>query len=393
MSDSLRGIQDLLAEIRAIYGDGQVPLHRPVFDGHERRYLAECIDSNFVSSVGAKVPEFEERVATFTGARHAVATVSGTAALHVALELAGVGPDDEVVTQALTFVATCNAIRYAGAWPVFVDVDRDTLGLSPEALRAFLKRHVEVRDGWPYNRTSGRRLAACVPMHTFGHPCRIAEIVAVCDEFGIPVVEDAAESLGSTARGRRTGTFGRLGILSFNGNKIITTGSGGMILTDDEALARRAKHLTTTAKIPHPYEFVHDEVGYNYRLPNLNAALGCAQMERLPEMLEITAGIAARYAAVLAEIGWEHVPVPAGTVSNHWLNPVRLGSLAEREAFLRETNAQGVMARPIWRLMSRLPMYADCQHDGLANSIWLEERVVNLPSSVPDGALVPLRGE
>ncbi|MEY6432349.1 LegC family aminotransferase [Thioalkalicoccus limnaeus] len=392
MSDMATGIRALVGEIRAIYGDGPVPLHRPVFDGHERRYLIECIDSNFVSSVGAKVTEFEARVAAFTGARHAVATVNGTAALHVALELAGVGPDDEVVTQALTFIATCNAIRYAGAWPVFVDVDRDTLGLSPQALRAFLERHVEVRDGRPYNRASGRRLAACVPMHTFGHPCRIAEIVAVCDEFGIPVVEDAAESLGSTAGGRHTGTFGRLGTSSFNGNKIITTGGGGMILTDDEALARRAKHLTTTAKIPHPYEFVHDEVGYNYRLPNLNAALGCAQMERLPEMLEVKAGIAARYAAVLAEIGWDYIPAPAGTVSNHWLNAVRLASPAEREAFLRETNAQGVMTRPIWRLMNRLPMYADCQHDGLANAIWLEERVVNLPSSVPDGALAPWAG-
>ena len=392
MSGMAAGVAALVGEIRALYGDGPVPLHRPVFDGHERRYLVECIDSSFVSSVGAKVTEFEERVAAFTGARHAVATVNGTAALHVALELAGVGRDDEVITQALTFIATCNAIRYAGGWPVFVDVDRDTLGLSPEALRAFLERHVEIRNGQPFNRVTGRRLAACVPMHTFGHPCRIAEIVAVCDEYGIPIVEDAAESLGSTAGGRHTGTFGRMGILSFNGNKIITTGGGGMILTDDEALARRAKHLTTTAKIPHPYEFVHDEIGYNYRLPNLNAALGCAQMERLPEMLEVKAGIAARYATVLAEIGWAYIPAPAGTVSNHWLNAVRLGSRAKRDAFLRETNAQGVMTRPIWRLMNRLPMYADCQHGGLANATWLEERVVNLPSSVPEGAMNPLGG-
>jgi len=387
MSDLGRGIQELVAEIRAIYGDGPIPLHRPVFEGHERRSLLECIDSNFVSSVGAKVTEFEERVAAFAGARYAVATVNGTAALHVALELAGVRVDEEVITQALTFVATCNAIRYTRAWPVFVDVDRDTLGLSPEALRAFLAGAVEIRNGQPFNRASGRRLAACVPMHTFGHPCRIAEIVAVCDEYRIPVVEDAAESLASTVGGRHTGTFGRLGTLSFNGNKLITTGGGGMILTDDDGLARRAKHLTTTAKIPHPYEFAHDEVGYNYRLPNLNAALGCAQMERLPEMLEIKARIAARYAAVLAERGWAFVPAPAGTVSNHWLNAVRLDSLAERDAFLRATNAQGVMTRPVWRLMSRLPMYSGCQHDGLANASWLEERLVNLPSSVPEGAL------
>jgi dTDP-4-amino-4,6-dideoxygalactose transaminase len=277
----------LLAEIRALYGPGPIPLHRPVFEGPERRWLVDCIDSNFVSSVGARVTAFEERVAAFTGARFAVATVNGTAALHVALHLAGVTADSEVLTQALTFVATCNAVRYAQAWPVFIDVDRDTLSLSPVALTAFLDRHAERRADGVYNRTSGRRLAACVPMHTFGLPGQIAEIVAICDHWGLPVVEDAAESLGSwVAVGegegggglswRHTGTFGRLGTLSFNGNKIITTGGGGMILTDDPDLAARAKHLTTTAKIPHPYEFVHDETGYNYRLPNLNAALGCA---------------------------------------------------------------------------------------------------------------------
>jgi aminotransferase in exopolysaccharide biosynthesis len=310
--------------------------------------------------------------------------------LHVALQLAGVGPGHEVITQALTFVATCNAIRYAGAWPVFVDVDRETLGLSLDALRAFLDRTVEVRDGQPFNRVSGRRLGACLPMHTFGHPCRIAQIVEVCDAFGIPVVEDAAESLGSTVGGRHTGTYGRLGTLSFNGNKIITTGGGGMILTNDASLARRAKHLTTTAKIPHPYEFVHDEVGYNYRLPNLNAALGCAQMERLPEMLEVKAALASRYADLCGRLGLDFVPAPAGAVSNFWLNAVVLGSRAERDAFLEFSNAQGVMTRPVWRLMSRLPMYAECQHDGLANSVWLEDRVVNLPSSVPDGAMARL---
>jgi aminotransferase in exopolysaccharide biosynthesis len=411
----------LIAEIRALYGPGPIPLHRPVFAGPERRWLVECIDSNFVSSVGARVTEFEERVAAFTGARFAVATVNGTAALHVALHLAGVTADTEVITQALTFVATCNAVRYAQAWPVFIDVDRDTLSLSPVALAAFLDRHAERRADGVYNRTSGRRLAACVPMHTFGLPGRIREIVAICDAWGIPVVEDAAESLGSwVAVGdgktpsppalphagggglgwRHTGTFGRLGTLSFNGNKIITTGGGGMILTDDPDLAARAKHLTTTAKMPHPYEFVHDETGYNYRLPNLNAALGCAQMARLPEMLAVKERIAARYAAVLGTLpaGWGEaggstaptprlIPPLAGTRPNHWLNAMLLGSLAEREAFLAYTNAQGVMTRPIWRLMHRLPMYQHCQHDGLANSLWLEARVVNLPSSVPEGAM------
>ena len=433
----------LIAEIRALYGPGPIPLHRPVFEGPERRWLVDCIDSNFVSSVGARVTEFEERVAAFTGAGFAVATVNGTAALHVALHLAGVTAETEVITQALTFVATCNAVRYAGAWPVFVDVDRDTLSLSPAALAAFLDQFGERRADGTYNRASGRRLAACVPMHTFGLPGRIQEIVAICDAWGIPVVEDAAESLGSwvavgeggtpsppalpregggSLAWRHTGTFGRLGTLSFNGNKIITTGGGGMILTDDPDLAARAKHLTTTAKIPHPYEFVHDETGYNYRLPNLNAALGCAQMERLPAMLAVKARIAARYAAVLGTLpaDWAAVtgdgldangawpagalavsgdgtgaagctplliPPPPGTQPNHWLNAVLLGSLAEREAFLAATNGQGVMTRPIWRLMHRLPMYQHCQHDSLANSRWLEERVVNLPSSVPEGAM------
>lgn len=387
MVDSTSRFAPIIAGVRAIYGNGSIPLHRPVFEGNERQYLVDCIDSNFVSSVGAKVTEFEQRIVAFTGIPYAVATVNGTAALHVALQLAGVGRDAAVITQALTFIATCNAIRYCGAHPVFIDVDRDTLGLSPEALRRFLARHAEHRHGQTVDKTSGRRLAACVPMHTFGHPCRIEEIVALCAEYGLPVVEDAAESLGSTVGSRHTGGFGRLGVLSFNGNKIITTGGGGMILTEDTDLAARAKHLTTTAKLPHPYEFVHDEVGYNYRLPNLNAALGCAQMERLPEMLAIKAAIAARYAALFATLGIPFIQALPGATTNSWLNAILFDSLAERDAFLDYSNAQGVMTRPIWRLMNRLTMYADCQHDGLENSIWLEERVVNIPSSVPDGAL------
>ncbi|MGM0813791.1 MAG: LegC family aminotransferase [Pseudomonadota bacterium] len=379
----MRDLDALIAEIRAIYGEGPVPLHRPVFAGAERRFLVECVDSTFVSSVGPMVGEFEARVAAFTGARFTVATVNGTAALQVALQLAGVEPEQEVITQPLTFVATCNAVRYGGAWPVFVDVDRDTLGLSPTALRAFLERHAARRDDGSYNRTTGRRLAACLPVHSFGHPCRIAEIAAICAEYSIPVVEDAAESLGSWAGARHTGTFGRLGVLSFNGNKIITTGGGGMILTDDEALARRAKHLTTTAKVPHAWEFVHDEVGYNHRMPNLNAALGCAQIERLPEMLAAKRVVAERYASFGVRHGLELVRERAGTTANYWLNAVVLGSRAQRDAFLEASNAAGVMTRPVWRLMHRLEMFQDCQHDGLANAEWLEERVVNLPSSVP----------
>lgn len=377
--------------VRSMHGDGFVPLHRPVFEGNERQYLVECIDSNFVSSVGARVTEFEQQVAAFTGSKFAIATVNGTAALHVALQLAGVGQGDEVISQALTFIATCNALHYAGATPVFVDVDRDTLGMSPESLRRWLEHNAECRDGQAWNRGTRRRIAACVPMHTFGIPLRIAEIVAVCDEFGIPVVEDAAESLGSWVGERHTGTFGRLATLSFNGNKVITTGGGGMIVTDDADVARRAKHLTTTAKVPHPYEFVHDEVGYNYRLPNLNAALGCAQMETLPAMLAIKRDVASRYRDFFAGTGIRFVEPLPGTTANYWLNAIVLGSEDDRDAFLQYTNERDVMTRPIWRLMSRLPMFRDCQHDGLEHSLWLEARVVNLPSSVPASEFARLR--
>ena len=387
-----KGLADsVVREVRAIYGEGPIPLHRPVFEGNERQYLVDCIDSNFVSSVGAKVTEFEERIAAFTDAKYAVATVNGTAALHVALQLAGVQRGEEVLSQALTFIATCNALTYAGAEPVFIDVDRDTLGLSPEALRRWLSANAEVRGGQAYNCNTGKRIAACVPMHSFGFPLRIADVVAVCEEFGIPVVEDAAESLGSYVGSRHTGTFGKLATLSFNGNKVITTGGGGMIVTDDEALARRAKHLTTTAKVPHPYEFVHDEVGYNYRLPNLNAALGCAQMERLQEMLAIKAEVAARYAGFFEGSGIRFVQPVAGTTANWWLNAIVLEDEAARDALLDYTNAHGVMTRPIWRLMSRLEMFKHCQHDGLENSRWLEARVVNLPSSVPEAEFGRLR--
>lgn len=378
----------LIAHVRAIFGEGFIPLHRPVFEGAEKDYLVDCVDSNFVSSVGARVTEFEERVADFVGARHAVATVNGTAALHASLVVAGVEPGDEVLTQALTFVATCNAVAYTGAEPVFVDVDADTMGLSPEAVRRFLEAYAERGEGGAcINRSTGRRIAACLPMHTFGHPARIAELVAVCDEYGIPVVEDAAESLGSWVGERHTGTLGRLGTLSFNGNKVITTGGGGMIVTDDDDLAARARHLTATAKAPHGYEFFHDELGFNYRLPNLNAALGVAQMERLPDILAAKREVARRYAEFFEGRPEAFLTERAGTTANYWLNAVQLGSRAERDALLEYTNQREVMTRPIWRLMTELPMYQHCQHDGLANARWLEERVVNLPSSVPAGWL------
>ena len=371
--------------IRSIYGLGSIPLHRPIFGGNEKSYLADCIDSNFVSSAGEQVREFECQVASFTGAQNAIAVVNGTNALQIALLLAGVGEEDEVITQALTFVATCNAVSYVGAKPVLVDVDKDTLGMSPDFLSKFLENHAVKKAGEVFNKTSGRRIKACLPMHTFGLPCRIQEISDLCSEWGIPLVEDAAESLGSFSEKRHTGTFGLLGVISFNGNKIITTGGGGMILTDDEELARRAKHLTTTAKIPHKYEFSHDEVGYNFRLPSLNAALGCAQMEQLPRIIEIKSQIAAQYRSFFKTIEVEMIEPLTNCRTNNWLNAIVLKDYKERNEFLEYTNENNVMTRPIWRLMSELEMFGNCQNDGLQNSKWLEERVVNLPSSVPNG--------
>ncbi len=378
---------EFVALARSIYGVEDIPLHRPYFRGNEKLYLTDCIDSNYVSSVGTKVNEFEQQIADFTGARYAIATVNGTAALHISLRLAGVHRGEEVIAQAVTFVATCNAIGYVGAHPVFVDVDIDTLGMSPVALENFLQQNAVRRAGNAWNKSTGRRIAACVPMHTFGFPSRIEEIEVVCREWGIALVEDAAESLGSAVGKRHTGTIGLCGILSFNGNKIITTGGGGMIITNNESIAQRAKHLTTTAKLAHPYEFFHDEAGFNYRLPNLNAALGCAQMEQLSRMLDVKKWLATKYHEFFSAFEISMPNVLPGCVANNWLNAIILSDRSERDAFLSRTNAEGVMTRPIWRLMSELPMYRHCQHDGLENSRWLEERVVNVPSSVPDGSI------
>ncbi len=382
--------RSFVEQAKLIFGDDFIPLHRPVFEGNERQYLVDCIDSNFVSSVGAKVTEFEEKVAEFTGSKYAVATVNGTAALHVAIELAGVKSGDEVISQALTFIATCNAISYAGANPLFIDVDVDTMGLSPAALRRFLEENAQKRVSGTFNKTSGKKISACVPMHTFGFPCRIAEIAEICADWDIPLIEDAAESLGSYVGGRHTGTFASMATLSFNGNKVITTGGGGMIITDDPKLAERAKYITTTAKVPHPYEFVHDEIGYNYRMPNLNAALGCAQMERLEEFLAIKVQLADQWNDFFDERDANFIKAIEGNSANHWLNTIVLGSREDRDEFLKVTNDNNVMTRPIWTLMSNLSMFKDCQTDGLKNSLWLEDRVVNIPSSVPDGALKKL---
>ena len=378
---------ETVAFAKSLFGDNFIPLHRPVFEGNERQYLVDCIDSNFVSSVGQKVTDFELLVAEFTGSKHAIATVNGTAALHVAITLAGVKPGDEVISQALTFVATCNAISYAGAKPLFVDVDIDTMGLSPVALAAFLKKNAVKRANGTFNKHTGKKISACVPMHAFGFPCRIEQIADICADWDIPLIEDAAESLGSYVGTHHTGTFASMAALSFNGNKVITTGGGGMIITDDTDLARRAKHLTTTAKVPHPYEYVHDEIGYNYRMPNLNAAMGCAQMERLDEFLAVKANIADQWEKFFDHKGVRFVREIVGNKANHWLNTLVFASKEDRNKFLKLTNDNGVMTRPIWQLMSELSMFRDCETDGLVNSLWLQDRVVNIPSSVPDGAL------
>ncbi|MFA6922011.1 MAG: LegC family aminotransferase [Gallionella sp.] len=378
----IRKHQPVIDFIRGVYQTAEfIPLHEPKFVGNEKAYVIDCIDSTFVSSVGKYVDRFEQEMAQYTGAKYAVATVNGTAALHIALKLAGVAQGDEVITQSLSFVATCNAISYCGAKPVFVDVDRDTLGLSPASLAAFLSANATRTAGGCVNKTTGRKISAIVPMHTFGHPCRIDAIADICEEFGIALVEDAAESLGSYYQGRHTGTFGKLAAFSFNGNKTITTGGGGMIVTDDEALAKRAKHITTTAKVPHPYEFIHDEIGYNYRLPNINAALGCAQMESLPRLLESKRSIASAYAGFFAGSGIGFVEEPSHSKANYWLSALVLEDKQARDIFLKELNEAGVMSRPIWRLMNELEMFKDCQSAGLSNAKWLEERVVNIPSS------------
>ncbi len=367
--------------------DEFIPLHAPVFRGRERELVLDTIDSTFVSSVGAYVDRFEKDMATFTCSQRAVAVMNGTAALHIALKLADVLPGDLVVTQSLTFVATCNAIAYCSAEPLFVDVDRHTLGLSPTGLDAWLSEHALIDDnGDCRTRVGHRRIRACLPMHTFGHPVELDALITVCERWHLILVEDAAESLGSYYKGTHTGTFGKVGVLSFNGNKIMTTGGGGMLLTD-ENIGKRAKHLTTTAKVPHPYEFVHDEIGYNYRLPNLNAALGCAQLERLPVFIESKRDLATRYIEFFKGTDLQPIVEPEDCRSNYWLNGVICQDGAQRDALLKATNDAGVMTRPIWTLMTRLPLYTHALRGPLGNAEWLEARVVNLPSSVlPAGA-------
>jgi len=362
-----------------------IPLHAPVFNDRAKEYVLDTIESTFVSSVGAYVDRFENDVAGYTGSPRAVAAVNGTAALHVCLRLAGVQAGDLVITQPLTFVATCNAISYCGAEPVFVDVDRDTLGLSPVALEIWLDENAQVdAEGVCRTKLDGKAIRACVPMHTFGHPADLDGLCDVTGRWNIALVEDAAESLGSFYKGQHTGTFGASGSLSFNGNKIITTGGGGMILTNETA-AERAKHLTTTAKLPHTYEYIHDELGYNYRLPNLNAALGCSQLEQLETFISTKRFLASSYEAFFRGSNMQFLTEPNGCRSNYWLNAVICEDKNQRDELLESTNKDGVMTRPIWALMNHLTMYRRCRRGELANAEWLEERVVNLPSSVKTG--------
>ena len=359
-----------------------IPLHEPRFVGNEKQYLNECIESTFVSSVGKFVDEFEEKIADYVGAKFAVATSNGTSALHIALLLANVKENNEVITQPLTFVATCNAISYCGATPIFIDVDKDTMGLSPSALHEFLEKNTYIKNQQCINNKTGKVIKACVPMHTFGHPCRIDKIKDICDEYCIRLIEDAAESLGSLYKNKHTGTFGEMGVLSFNGNKIITAGGGGCIVTNDEILAKRVKHLTTTAKVRHKWEYSHDMIGYNYRMPNLNAALLVAQLESLESFLLKKRELATIYEIFFNNTTYSFVKEPIAGQSNYWLNSVILRNKEQRDLFLNETNSKGIATRPIWTLMNKLPMFESNQCGDLTNSDWLEQRVVNIPRGI-----------
>jgi aminotransferase in exopolysaccharide biosynthesis len=359
-----------------------IPLHEPRFIGNEKKYLNECIDSTFVSSVGAFVDLFEKKMSEITGAKHCIAVVNGTNALHLSLLLAGVKKDDEVLTQPLTFIATANAISYCNATPHFVDVDKETLGLSPSKLAIYLKEIAELKNGNCYNKITGKRISACVPMHTFGLPLYIDELITICSEYNIPVVEDAAESLGSRYKNKHTGTFGLLGVFSFNGNKIVTAGGGGCIVTNDITIAQKAKHFSTQAKIPHKWDYNHDAIGYNYRMPNLNAALACAQLEQLGSFIEKKRELAHKYQLLLKSQNIGFIHEQKNATSNYWLNNVVLKDKSERDEFLKLTNKNGVMTRPIWTLMNKLEMFKDCPKSDLSNALWLEDRVVNITSSV-----------
>jgi aminotransferase in exopolysaccharide biosynthesis len=381
--ESEKSFEQILAFVRKSFRkpEGFIPLHAPYFRGNEKKYVLDTIESTFVSTVGAYVNRFEEMMQEITGAKYAIATTNGTIALHLALLVAGVKPGDAVLTQPLTFAATANAIAHAGGMPVFVDVDRNTLGLSPVALKEWLKENAMIKEDACFIKSTGQRITACVPMHTFGFPLHIEEVVDVCSMYNIKVVEDAAESLGSFVGSQHTGNFGLLATFSFNGNKTVTSGGGGAVITNDIALGKLAKHLSTTAKVAHAYEFFHDMLGYNYRMPNLNAALACAQLEQLESFLKNKRELANNYAGFFANRTETFVTERPGTVANYWLNTILFNSHEEQQSFLNYSNAQEVMTRHIWRLMNKLPIYKKCIAGPLDNAEWLEDRVVNIPSS------------
>ena len=374
--------QDIIQFIKTLYPECKdfVPLHAPVFLGNEKKYLNDCIDTTFVSSVGQYVDSFEQMMAEYTGADSAVVCVNGTNALHLSLLLNAVKPGDEVITQALTFIATANAISYCNAVPVFCDVDEDTMGLSPVAVQKWLEGNAEMKKNGCFNKKTGRKISAVVPMHTFGHPVHLDEFVELCDEWRLVLVEDAAESIGSFYKGKHTGLFGKIGTLSFNGNKTITTGGGGMLLFSDKELGQKAKHLTTQAKIPHRWEFKHDAIGFNYRMPNINAALGCAQLENIDKILQNKRNTAMKYKAFFEGSNIKFFDEPINCKSNFWLNAILLPNRKEQIKFLEKTNDAGVQTRPIWELMNRLVMFKNCQQGDLSNSEMFAGSVVNIPS-------------
>lgn len=374
--------EQLIKDMRGAQGftDASVSLHSPVFMGSEKKYLMDAVDSTFVSSVGAYVDKMERMLEAYTGAARAVVCVNGTSALEVALHMAGVTYGDYVITQPISFIATVNAISHAGAKPVFVDIDPVNLGLSPRALKVFLEEHCRAEDGACVLKENGGRIAACVPMHTFGLPCAIDEIAEICAEWHIELVEDAAEALGSWYKGKHCGRFGRFGCLSFNGNKTVTTGGGGAVLTDDLEEGKLVKHLTTTAKLPHKWEYRHDRIAWNFRMPNINAALGCAQMELLDTILEKKRWRAERYAELLHDTPWTFVKEPENSRSNYWLCTVLFNNRMERDAFLEESNGSGFMTRPVWTPLNTLPMYENCICGDLSTAENIADRLVNIPS-------------
>jgi perosamine synthetase len=375
--------KETIGFIKKLYPNKEfIPLHAPVFNGNEKKYVNDCIDSTFVSSVGEYVNKFEKMICDYTGAKFAIATTNGTSALHMSLILAGVERDTEVITQALTFVATTNAIAYLGAYPAFIDSEKDNMGMCPQGLSEFFNKYVEMREGSAFNKQTGRKIKACVPMHVFGNPVDTDALVIICDKYNVTLIEDAAESLGSYYKGAHTGIRGSMGTLSFNGNKIVTCGGGGMIVTNDESLAKKAKHLTTTAKRPHAWEFFHDEVGYNYRLPNLNAAMACAQMESLPMFVENKRETAKQYREFFANTDIRFFDESSDCKSNFWLNAIQLKNRTERDEFLNLTNKNGVMTRPLWVLMNELPAFANCFSMPLTHAKKYADTIVNIPSSV-----------